>query len=323
MSHLIIRHTAAEGTILEGTEWNDGTYEVMTSVRHRVGHWKWARSLQSWIVISSRDRQPKDWRIKAAAEALRAAGFEVELSIDRTARSAAEAEAARAERQEDRVEALEARADRRGRQAQAADAAHQRAHDAVPPMGEPIKIGHHSEHRHRRSIERAWGALGRSVEAHKAADHAEQRAEAASCTTDLRYSPVTVANRIAKLEAEQRADQRTLNGGKRGRAPYIQYVAPANGQYRERVEAEMIQRADEIEHWKGVRANQIANGETTGYSKADVNKGDWINYRSSWYKVVRVNAKSVSVDSLYVPGYTDTVVYHEIRGIKTVAEVTA
>ncbi|WP_280273410.1 DUF3560 domain-containing protein [Nocardia wallacei] len=320
MSHLTITHTAAEGTMLEGTERGDGTYEVMLSVKRTVGHWKWARSLQCWIILNSRDRQPKQWHIESAAKALRAAGYAVELSIDRTARTAADAEAARAERQEDRVAALEAKADRRGRQAQAADAAHQRAHDAVPPMGEPIKIGHHSEHRHRKSIERAWDALGRSVEAHKAADHAQQRAEAASRTTDHRYAPVTVANRIEKLEAEQRGDQRTLDGGKRGRPPYVFIDPPASGDYRERVQARMTQRADEIEYWKGVRAEQIANGETTGYSKADVSKGDWINYRGSWYKVVRVNAKSVSVDSLYVPGYTDTVVYHEIRGIKSAAE---
>src|SRR5262245_50253477 len=107
MSHLIIRHTAAEGTMLEGTCRDDGSYEVMLSVKHSVGHWKCARSLQCWIITNSRDRQPKQWHIESAAKALRAAGFAVELSIDRAARSTADAEAARAERQEDRVAALE------------------------------------------------------------------------------------------------------------------------------------------------------------------------------------------------------------------------
>ncbi|QIS18570.1 DUF3560 domain-containing protein [Nocardia terpenica] len=183
---LTITHTAAEGTMLNDTVRGDGTYEVMCEVKRRVGHWKWSRSLQQWIVHASRDRQPKEYHIKAAADALRAAGYTVELLIDRTARSAAEAEAAHTERQEDRVAALEAKADRRARQAAAADAAHRRAAESVPPMGEPIKVGHYSEHRHRKSIERAWDALGRSVEANRAAERARDRAESAARTTELR-----------------------------------------------------------------------------------------------------------------------------------------
>ncbi|MFI5783150.1 DUF3560 domain-containing protein [Nocardia sp. NPDC051570] len=323
MSTLAITHTAAEGTLLAGTQRGDGTYEVMTEVKNLVGHWKWARSLQQWIIHASRDRQPKDYYIQVAAKALRDAGYTVELRIDRAARPAFEAETARAEQQQDRVAALEAKADRRASKAAAADTAHQRAADRVPPMGEPIKIGHHSEHRHRRSIERAWDALGRSVEADKAAARAQGRAESASRTTELRYAPVTVANRIATLEAEQRADQRILDGGKRGRAPYIYVEPPASGEYRDRVQARMTQRAGEIEYWKGIRAEQIASGQATGYSRNDINKGDAINYRGRWHEVVRVNAKSVTVDSLYIPGCTGTVPYHEIRAVKHADEQVA
>jgi hypothetical protein len=45
------------------------------------------------------------------------------------------------------------------------------------PLGQPILVGHHSEIRHRRDIERSWSALGKGVELmHKAEDH-ESRAE--------------------------------------------------------------------------------------------------------------------------------------------------
>lgn len=39
-------------------------------------------------------------------------------------------------------------------------------------LGEPIKVGHHSERRHRKSIEDAWNNMGKSVEyTDKAAEH--------------------------------------------------------------------------------------------------------------------------------------------------------
>ncbi|WP_039828107.1 DUF3560 domain-containing protein [Nocardia testacea] len=321
---LTISHNAAEGTLLTGTSRDDGTYEVMRAIRDRVGHWKWARSLQCWIVVSSRNRQPKDYHINAAAKMLREAGFEVEVKIDRSVQDTAEAEAQRAGRQDDRVAALAAKAERRAGQAEAAEQAHQRAHEALPPGGEPIKVGHHSEHRHRRAIEKSWNALGKSVEAHKAAELAADRADAATRTTGHRYNPVTVGNRILSLEAEQRSDQRILDGGKRGRAPYVTEVKPASGAYRERVQARVDQRASDIEYWKAVRAEQIANGEATGYTKADIAKGDYIRYRhGSWHKVVRVNGKSVTVESLYIEGCTGTVPYHEIRAHKSADQMAA
>lgn len=46
-------------------------------------------------------------------------------------------------------------------------------------QGEPIKIGHHSEGRHRRLIEKAWNQIGKGVAAHRQADRLESRAEAA------------------------------------------------------------------------------------------------------------------------------------------------
>ena len=39
-------------------------------------------------------------------------------------------------------------------------------------LGEPIKVGHHSEHRHRKMIDDAWNNMGKSVEMDKkAAEH--------------------------------------------------------------------------------------------------------------------------------------------------------
>ena len=44
-------------------------------------------------------------------------------------------------------------------------------------LGEPIKVGHHSEKRHRALIERNWNRMGKSVEESKKAEAHETKAE--------------------------------------------------------------------------------------------------------------------------------------------------
>jgi len=44
-------------------------------------------------------------------------------------------------------------------------------------LGEPIKVGHHSEKRHRALIERNWNRMGKSVEYAEKAQESERRAE--------------------------------------------------------------------------------------------------------------------------------------------------
>ena len=44
-------------------------------------------------------------------------------------------------------------------------------------LGEPIKVGHHSEKRHRALIERNWNRMGKSVEFAEKAEAAESKAE--------------------------------------------------------------------------------------------------------------------------------------------------
>lgn len=44
------------------------------------------------------------------------------------------------------------------------------------PMGQPILIGHHSEARHRRDLDRSWNAMGKSVEFSNKAKEYESKA---------------------------------------------------------------------------------------------------------------------------------------------------
>ncbi|WP_194838752.1 DUF3560 domain-containing protein [Nocardia sp. XZ_19_369] len=338
-----ITHSAEEGTLLQGTERDDGTYEVMVEVKKAVGHWKWARGLGQWCVHCSRDRQPKQYVINYAAKQLREAGFDVEVHIDRTPRATEVAEAARAERQYDRVVALQDKASRKNDRAVAADAAQRRAVESLPPGGEPIKIGHHSERRHRKAIDKAWNAWDRSIHADRDAATAHQRAEAAARTTERRYSPQTVANRIETLEAEQRGDQRLLDGHTRvvsrvdGEVRSADITPAATGEYRERVIARMTQRGQDIAYWQQIRAQQIAEGVTTGFGPEDFTVGDFVRLGGKkWHQVSRVNKKSLSVVNLSIGGIplhtlaakltshreltTDhTVRYHEVTAAMTEA----
>jgi len=47
------------------------------------------------------------------------------------------------------------------------------------PMGQPILVGHHSEARHRSTLDKSWNELGRAVESSKRAEYYRGKAEAA------------------------------------------------------------------------------------------------------------------------------------------------
>lgn len=138
-------------------------------------------------------------------------------------------------------------------------------------------------------------------------------------TTSARYNPETVKNRIDSLQARQHADQRVLNGHERTLfvvrgVRQVEKTAPIEGAYRESVIARMEERADQISYWEGVRAEQIASGQATNYGPEDIAKGDQVQRRGQWYRVIRVNRKTVSIPSIVGGGWTDKVAYHELSG---------
>lgn len=324
MSEITITHNAEDGTLVEGTARGDGTNVILKGQGFR-----WFRTLGVWGIAGSRDKQPNSWKINRAADALRAAGHTVTLEVDTAHRDVAEAEAERAERQDARADALAAKADRKAAAAVAADAAHTRACEALPPGGEPIKIGHHSERRHRNAIDKAWNKLGKSVEADQAATEAARRADVASRAHQHRHNPVTVQNRIDKMEAEQRRDQRHVDGrprrlvGTYDGKPIYDEKAPAAGAWRDQLVARMAQRGDEIAYWRGVFAAMQVQGVASTHSRETVKAGDLIEYRGTWYRVVRANAKTVSVHFFgeCQSGWTNKVSYAAITGHKPAAAV--
>lgn len=312
---LTITHTRTDGTLIEGTERGDGTNTILMA-----SGWRWSRALGSWFVPQSRDRAVKVRTIRATAAALREAGHDVELSIDDTARPTADVEADKIARQDERVEALAAKADRKTGAADAAYARHEAAVNRLPDGGEPVKIGHHSEGRHRRAISRAWSTLGTAVEAQREAEDAQTAATTATATTGARYSPVTVGNRIETLAAELRRLERRLTG------PVLD---PDTG-YRSATEQEKAARArrlepviaetrDKLAYWEGVRAEQVATGVATDYGRHNVAKGDGVKIGGYWRRVARANAKTVSVETDY--SWTDRAPWHSVTDHRTAAQL--
>lgn len=317
---LTITHTHAEGTLIEGTRKGDGTNELL-----KATGWRWSRALGAWYVPHSRDRAPKQWIIDATAAALSTAGHPVAVETEDQARPAVEVEADQIRRQQERAAALAAKAARVEARAEAADA---QAHELADrlPFGQPILVGHHSEGAMRRHYQRVENTQRRAVDLAREADTAAEKARAAACTTGVRYSPVTVGNRVDKIEAEIREAHRELDGYTRvyfvdaGGRKHGDTFPPATGARRDRLVARMDELADQRAYWQQIRAEQVAAGVATNYGPDSIAKGDQVKIRGTWYPVVRVNKKTVSVPSVVGGSWTDTAPYREIQDHRTAAE---
>lgn len=306
---LTITHTHEAGTLIDGTTKGDGTADVLK----RTG-WRWGRSIAAWYVPNSRDHLPHHYKINRTVAALEAAGFEVETDLSMEHRPTAEVEAGKIARQADRVDALDAKADRKD----AADAAAwdrvEGAMARLPEGGEPIHVGHHSEGRHRNAIKKADTAMRRSIEASRDAEHARGKADAAAMTTDRRYRPVTVANRIETLNAEiRKLERRIVEPRYDAERGYVAATAEQIEAARARLRPYIDEKRDQAAYWEGVRAAQVESGTATGYNRETVKKGDRVRVRGHWYSVVRVNTKTVSVQTEY--SWTDTVPYAELQDL--------
>ena len=321
MSRLTITHSHADGTLIEGTARGDGSADILKSVidpwAGRAGAWKWSRNLGSWYVARSRDTRAKMPLIEATKSALETAGFEVTVEVDDTYRAAEDVEADAVRQQEHRVDALKTKAERRSAAADAAWEAEKHARDLLPPLGQPILVGHHSERRHRKAIERADNTIRKAFDATDAAEETTRRAEAAAGTTAFRYSPSVIRRRIGRLEAELRRFERARDGHTRtlftdGRGvKHVETQPPAVGDHRERVVAEISRLTDQIGFWKR-ELEQAAKSGASIWDAHTVMVGDRVLLGVGWGAVERVNAQSVRV-----AGWTWRVPFDKIKQVET------
>lgn len=290
---ITISHTHADGTTLDGSRKGDGVLEI---VRAHGFQWRRAPGIH---IPHSRDKDAQRWKIDAAAEALRAAGHDVTVEIDDTWRATAEREADRAERADGRADRYAERASK----AAAVEQAHRDAEDAIGdhmPFGEPIKIGHHSERKHRRAFEKMDAHRGKAIDAADKARELARRAGAVGANLEHRADPRVTMRRIEKLEADRRTWERRSG---------------------ERAARELARLSEEIAHWRAEMDAHADAGTFVPWGPEHFQKGDLVNVRGRWCTVRRVNRKSVSVPWIVggmVTGeestHSDTVPWDEVAG---------
>lgn len=108
-------------------------------------------------------------------------------------------------KQDGRRERLEERA---AAKRQASNDAYKRSHELVEhiPMGQPILVGHHSERRHRATLDKSWNAMGKSVALDKQAENLESRASSvgsAGIASDDPEALIKLTEKLNGLEKSQ------------------------------------------------------------------------------------------------------------------------
>ncbi len=315
MDSLIIQHSAAGGTVLLNTTKGDGAADVLRGAG--VG-WRWSRNIGlsgAWYVPHSRDQAPTLGLIERCADLLREAGFPVEVQIDAAPRSMDDAEAERAKRIDARVERL---SDRAARRLAKSDAHYDAARQILEgiPCGQPILVDHHSAGRARADHKRISRHLDAFSELRAQAHTAQAATDAAEVHMKFRHNPLVIVRRIERLEAERRSVQRYLDGYTRnslngcGEIVYSNTLSSASGQHRIQLDAQAAYLDEQIRYWNSVLDQARATGTWTPIDRKKIRPGDLIKYRGKWLTVVRVNQKTISVNTGY--SWTDKVPLLEI-----------
>ncbi|MFW9890062.1 MAG: DUF3560 domain-containing protein [Candidatus Thorarchaeota archaeon] len=182
----------------------------------------------------------------------------------------------------------------------------------VIPMGQPILVGHHSERADRRYRERIHKKEGKFVEKYRESEHEQNVAErVARRAKYMKENPAYASKKIEALDKEIRGIDRRLE------TEYDPIYASSRQEFDEWKEGLRARRKEATEE-RVFWAEHLKSIGGIKYSKSNVKKGDMIRYRNlGWYRVVRVNPKSVTIE-WRIGGLetTRTVPYREIRELK-------
>jgi Domain of unknown function (DUF3560) len=326
---ITIRHSHAHGTLVEG---DTRPYKDLLG-RQGLGL-RWSQTLACWYVPHSRDKHADQPRIDRIVATLTGAGVavDVDVEVDNTPRDPAEREHDRHARLEQRRDRLQ---DRAGRLAAQAQAGYQRSHQITGqiPMGQPILVGHHSERRHRRDLERADRAMRQSVELADGAKTAADRAGGSRAAEAHRTSGPATMRRIDTLEADRRRILRALEGrveadvdaGEGGLTVTGFHREPPAERPAERhaalLRARLASVDDDLVFWRQHLQGLKDQGEFTQYGPGDFTKGDRVQVDGWKGTVLRVNRKSLTVHRDGLPAVFDGPVgYSRVRPLVTSEE---
>src|SRR5579871_5217081 len=186
------------------------------------------------------------------------------------------------ERAAERADRFEDRAVRAGREWES----RHRAADAIAehiPFGQPILVGHHSEGRHRRDLERIRSHTEKAIEAgEKKAHYAERAAIARRAAQGSEYSdPRYLGNRIKEDEAEERLLERRMKGQYSPGDP----ERPISDEYRKRLEERLAEVRDRL----GFHRHCLETCGKTVYTKESLKGKKEVKIRGRWQEIVKLN----------------------------------
>ncbi|MEW1761642.1 DUF3560 domain-containing protein [Streptomyces cyaneofuscatus] len=318
---ITIRHTRAEGTLIEGSSKGDGVFEIV-----RPYGFRYFPSIGAIGIVRSRDRAAQKGKISEAAAALRQAGHEVETVINEDDRRPFdEAEAERVARAESRSAHYAEGADR----AQASsDHLHTQARQRrnAIPMGQPLMPDHYSYRADRNFRDRTHRMEGKAVAEGERASFLAGKAEAAENYQRYRNHPATTLRRIAGLETQLRRIHKWMAGESAG--GYKRSLTPEGVAELLREEEET---AEQLTFWRTIIAQAEADGFIV-YGPSHFTKGDYAQCRNRWYEVLKVNAKSLTVpggpdirpvisDAERAYSWNDRMPYDEVTGQMSAARM--
>lgn len=166
------------------------------------------------------------------------------------------------------------------------------------PMGQPILIGHHSEGRHRKDLNRIDTCIQKSIEEGKKANYFSEKSRRLLAADSKLENREFVGNRIDEVKAEI--------------ASLSKWADAEN--------LRLIQDREKLEYWQNCM-NQIEtkmkiNGVIVPTSET-IKVGDLIN-SIGWYPVVKINKKTVTVSHwLGVETLTYKIPYSKIKAVKS------
>jgi hypothetical protein len=279
-----IVHTRASGTLLFGAGLDNGPGAVIASVPDR---WRFSRSIGeagAWYLTNSRDHRVRHNVIDRLAAALRAAGYEVEVTITASSNATAAIEADRAVRAAGRAALYTERADAQISSAAVRMAAVD-ARRAAVPLGQPVINYRYAGFLNR--LNRAEAAANAQL---ATGQHWQRRAEATASTQWYRHQPRTIVRRIERLEANLRRWQRHRDApGPTGES------AGGDSSDLAHTEVQIAELTDQLAYWRAELAALEAAGVFRSWTPADFRPGDETRILDTWYPVVRVNRKTLTV----------------------------
>lgn len=268
--------------------------------------WVWSRSRRAWVLPRSLRQERRDSIVALFLSTMAAAGRTVEVNDTGRRLTAQERHENRSERLAQRADRHESRAAAAAQTAEAAYAERRRIGDSIP-MGQPILVGHHSEARHRRDLDRMDRAVARWIASEKTAEERARLARGLRQALDRGENIGVVRRRLDRLRADERDVRRRLDGTGSDR---YGSGKPAEGQYRSRLVGRLDSLTDEIRFNEDLLAELASEGQHV-WGREDFERGDLVMHRSEWLKVARVNARSLSVE--WPPLGTWTLPYDRVQ----------